>query len=153
MIARQTIHLSLNLRIEQKGEGFNVADAKSWSTWSEKWPQITKYFGLKGTGPRSDDQKSVEVRKYINEHLHVWKQLEERHGLKKGVADSDLTFPGFENWLLTYFDFDRQYDMTKMYSTPPDKPFTEEKSTAETWGGVFDRMAEGRLIPKGLRVD
>lgn len=49
---------------------------------------------------------------------------------------------------MVQFDFDRQYDMTKMYSTPKDLPFTEERSTEEAWGGVFDRMRQGRLIPK-----
>ncbi|KAK3092158.1 hypothetical protein LTR53_019737, partial [Teratosphaeriaceae sp. CCFEE 6253] len=51
MIARQTLHLSLHLPEEQKGEGFNVADAKTPETWERKWPQLCAYFGLKGTGP------------------------------------------------------------------------------------------------------
>ncbi|CAK4031922.1 Hypothetical predicted protein [Lecanosticta acicola] len=153
MIARQTIHLSLNLTAEPKGEAFNVADARTWSTWSERWPQITKYFGLVGTGPTSTDKAPLEVRKYINDHIDTWRDLEKKYNLKQGVADSDLTFPGFERFLLTDFDFDRQYDMTKMYSTPPENPFVEERSTAETWGGVFDRMREGRLIPKDVKVE
>jgi hypothetical protein len=36
MIARQTLHLSLTLPPTQKGEGFNVADAKYPSTWESK---------------------------------------------------------------------------------------------------------------------
>lgn len=63
------------------------------------------------------------------------------------IADLEQYF------LLTQFDFDRQYDMTKMYSTPRDKPFTEQRSTKEAWGGVFDRMRRGRLIPKGSRAE
>jgi hypothetical protein len=51
------------------------------------------------------------------------------------------------------FDFDRQYDMTKTYSTPKEAPFTEERSTMQAWGGVFDRMREGRLIPKDSKAD
>lgn len=54
---------------------------------------------------------------------------------------------------MTQFDFDRQYDMTKMYSTPKDAPFTEERSTEQAWGGVFDRMREGRLIPKDAKAN
>ena len=49
---------------------------------------------------------------------------------------------------MTQFDFDRQYNMNKIYSTPRDNPFTEQRSTMQAWGGVFDRMKEGRLIPK-----
>jgi hypothetical protein len=36
MIAKQTLHLSLELPLSQKGEGFNVADAKYPSTWETK---------------------------------------------------------------------------------------------------------------------
>lgn len=56
-------------------------------------------------------------------------------------------------FLKTQFDFDRQYDMTKMYSTPKNNPFTEERSTMEAWGPVFDRMRKGRLIPQDARAD
>nr|OQO26168.1 hypothetical protein B0A51_03887 [Rachicladosporium sp. CCFEE 5018] len=170
MIARQTLHLSLTLPKAQRGEGFNVADSKQPESWSTKWPVLCDYFGLKGTGPLEEGQSTLEVRKYINDHIADWKKLEEQSGLKKGVADSDLTFKGFEvsptapdfppsvadKWqyfLLTQFDFDRQYDMTKMYSTPKDKPFTEERSTIQAWGLVFDRMRKGKLIPEESRVD
>ncbi len=54
---------------------------------------------------------------------------------------------------MTQFDFDRQYDMTRTYSTPKDKPFTEERSVMEAWGVVFDRMREGKLIPSDARAD
>lgn len=40
-----------------------------------------------------------------------------------------------------------------MYSTPKENPFKEERSTMEAWNGVFDRMREGRLIPKDSRAD
>ena len=97
-------------------------------------------FGLNGTGP---SEKAIEVRKYIQEHLDTWKSLEDQHGLKKGIANSDLTYKGFEYFLLTQFDFDRQYDMTKMYGTG----FEEERSTMQAWGGVFDRMKAAKIIP------
>lgn len=153
MIARQTIHLSLNLPGDRKGEGFNVADSRSWSTWSKKWPQLAAYFGLKGTSPPDDPAQALEVRSYIKDHLDVWKRLEQAHGLKPDIADSSRVYPGFEHFLLTQFDFDRQYDMTKMYSTPAENPFTEERDTMEAWGGVFDRMREARLIPKDAKVN
>ena len=101
MIARQTIHLSFNLPSDMNGEGFNVADARKSESWETKWPQICSYFGLQGKGPPRDGEGSVGVRKYINDHIDTWKKLEEQYDLKKGVADSDLTFPGFEVKLLS----------------------------------------------------
>ena len=54
---------------------------------------------------------------------------------------------------MTQFDFDRQYDMVKTYSTPSSNPFTEERSVMEAWGPVFDRMRKGKLIPNDARAD
>jgi len=140
MIARQTIHLSLTLPISAKGQGYNVADEKTPSSWSKKWPILANYFGLKGTGPPA---KGTEIRKYIKEHMDVWEKLEKEKGLQTGHADSPRTFPGFEYFLMTQFDFDRQYDMSKMYGTG----FEEERGTAQAWGLVFDRMRKAKLIP------
>jgi hypothetical protein len=140
MIARQTLHLSLTLPMDRKGEGFNVADAKHPETFETKWPQICSYFGLKGTAPAKEPSN---IRTYIREHFDTWRAIEKKHGLQSGIADSDLTFEGFEYFLLAQFDFDRQYDMTKMYDTG----FTEERTVMEAWGGVFDRMRAAKLIP------
>ena len=96
---------------------------------------------MTGTSPPESDV--LEVRKYISEHMDTWQAMEQKYGLRKGIADSDLTFKGFEYFLLTQFDFDRQYDMTKMYDTG----FTEERTTIQAWGGVFDRMKDAKIIP------
>lgn len=140
MIARQTIHLSLTLGADAKGEGYNVADEKAPSSWSAKWPILASYFGLKGTGPTPP---GTEIRKYIKSHMDVWEKLEKKKGLQTGHADSERTFPGFEYFLMTQFDFDRQYDMTKTYATR----FEEERGTEVAWGGVFDRMRTAKIIP------
>ena len=142
MIARQTLYLSLTLPKSVKGEGYNVADEKRPRTWETKWPELCAYFGLKGTPPPTN-REPTEVRTYIKKHIDVWKSMEMKYGLKTGIADSDLTFKGFEYFLLTQFDFDRQYDMTKMYATG----FKEERPTTQSWGGVFDRMKRAKIIP------
>ena len=142
MIARQTLHLSLTLPPTRKGEAFNVADARQPESWSTKWPVLCNYFGLKGTPPRAAGD--LEVRKYIHDHLGTWKSMEVKYGLRSGIANSDLTFQGFEYFLLTQFDFDRQYGMTRMYETTG---FQEERTTAQAWGGVFDRMRAAKIIP------
>jgi hypothetical protein len=143
MIARQTLHLSLTLPLSKKGEGYNVADARHPESWSTKWPQLCSYFGLKGIGPESG-KKGPEVRQYIKENMSTWKKLEKEHGLQSGFADSQRVFPGFEYFLLTQFDFSRQYDMSKMYNVAG---FQEERSVMQTWGGVFDRMRQAKIIP------
>jgi hypothetical protein len=144
MIARQTTYLSLHDPEARKGEGYNVADAQQPQTWSSKWPQLCAYFGLEGTPPTVNASGEMNyVRRYIHEHLDTWKRMEKEYGLRSGIADSDLTFQGFEYFLLVQFDFDRQYDMSKMYATG----FTEERSVMQAWGGVFDRMRKAKIIP------
>ena len=144
MIARQTLHLSLNLPSDRKGEAFNVADARKPESWSTKWPQLCSYFGLVGEGPPGDETNALEIRQYIKQNIDTWRQLEDKYGLRKGMADSDLTFKGFEYFLLTQFDFDRQYNMDRIYNTTG---FSEERSTMQAWGIVFDRMRQAKLIP------
>ncbi|KAF7185682.1 Short chain dehydrogenase sirQ [Pseudocercospora fuligena] len=152
MIARQTLHLSLTLPSSAKGEGFNVGDSKDYSTWSVKWPRLCAYFGLEGTAPPADTSSQLEVRQYIIDHLDEWKVLEQRYSLKSGVADSDLTFKGFEYFLLTQFDFDRQYNMSKIQQSQGKSVHRAERHE-EAWYGVFDRMRAGHLIPKDARKD
>ncbi|KAH7377329.1 hypothetical protein BKA66DRAFT_496475 [Pyrenochaeta sp. MPI-SDFR-AT-0127] len=139
MIARQTIHLSLDKNTENGG-GYNVADEQPPSSWSKKWPVLCSYFGLKGTGPAPNPP---EIRQFIKDNISTWNELEKKHGLQAGHAHNDKVFPGFEYFLMTQFDFDRQYDMSKMYSTG----FTEERETKQAWGGVFDRMRRAKVIP------
>lgn len=143
MIARQTIHLSLSLDKGRKGEGFNVADEKNYRLWESKWPDICAWFGLKGVAPLGEGKGRVEVRTYIKENMGTWSAIEKKYGLKTGRADSALTYKGFEYFLLTQFDFDRQYDMSKMYATG----FKEERDTTQSWGGVFERMRQAKIIP------
>ena len=141
MIARQTIHLSLRPESCGNGNAYNVADHPDYETWETKWPQLCSYFDLHGVSPHPSEP--LEVRSYISKNLPQWKKMEQQYGLKKGVADSDLTYQGFEYFLLTQFDFDRQYDMSKLYNTG----FQEKRSIMESWGLVFDRMREAKIIP------
>jgi hypothetical protein len=140
MIARQTLYLSLHPEKIENGTGYNVADARAPASWADKWPALCAYFGLTGTGPAAEPP---EMRQFIKENIGVWKKLEEEKGLQRGHADSEMTFKGFEYFLMTQFDFDRQYDMGKTYATG----FEEERDTLGAWGLVFDRMRKARIIP------
>ncbi|ROT37766.1 hypothetical protein SODALDRAFT_340142 [Sodiomyces alkalinus F11] len=145
MIARQTLHLSVAAagdgRVE-KGAAFNVADERRASCWREKWPVLAGYFGLRGV--KRDEDNPVEVRGFIKENLAAWEEMEGKYGLEKGQADHPRIYPGFEHFLLTQFDIDRHYDMSKMYNGTG---FSEERTTLQAWGGVFDRMKRAKIIP------
>jgi hypothetical protein len=143
MIARQTLHLSLLGEDKvPKGYAYNVADEKRPSCWREKWPILCEYFGLRGV--KLEKENPIEVRKYIKDHIAQWEGMEKKYGLQQGHADNPRIYPGFEYFLLTQFDTNRQYAMDRVYSTG----FTEERPTRESWGVVFDRMRKAKIIPE-----
>jgi len=140
MIAKQTIFLSLHPKISGNGEAFNVASSPSPETWEEKWPQLCKYFGLQSAPP---SEQSKEVRQYINNNLDRWRKIEEKNHLRIDIAQSEVTMPGFEILHLTLADFDRHYDLSRVYDTG----FDDKNTIMDTWGLTFDRMRKGKMIP------
>jgi hypothetical protein len=145
MIARQTLHVALSPKTK-KGDAFNVADEQATHTWRNKWPVLCAYFGLKGVKAAEDEP--IEVRRYIKENKAAWERAEEKYGLQKGQADNERVFPGFEHFLLSLFDTDRQYDMSKLYG---EAGFKEQRSAGKAWGLVFDRMRRAKLIPSEFK--
>jgi hypothetical protein len=140
MMAKQTIFLSLHPEICGKGGAFNIASNPKWESWETKWPKQCAYFGLKGGPP---DANKKEVRTYINENMYTWRHIEREHGLRTDIAGSELTIPGFEILHLDLADFDRQYDLSKIY----DAGFDEKYETMQTWGTTWNRMRMARMIP------
>ena len=90
MVAHFSIHASLHPE-KTASQSFNVGGQED--SWSGKWPIICDYFGLKGTGP---EENSPQPGAYIAEHRKEWDQLEQKHNLKKGSVDSDITHKGFQ---------------------------------------------------------
>ncbi|EXJ56083.1 hypothetical protein A1O7_09014 [Cladophialophora yegresii CBS 114405] len=140
MIGKQMIFLSLHPEVSGNGEAFNVASNFKYDTWEGKWPQLCEYFGLK-SAPPSDESK--EVREYINDNIGRWKDIEQKYQLRNDIAQSGVTMPGFEILHLRLADFDRQYDMNKIYKAG----FSENYSVMDTWGPTWDKMRKAKMIP------
>lgn len=140
MIARQNIFTSLHPKTCGNGEAFNTGSNPEWHNWEQKWPQITAYFGLKGTPPGPGAKR---LRDFIDEHFDEWLEIEKEHGLMSGVAKSEVRKPVFELGQLEWTDFDRQVDMSKIQEAG----FHEKAEAMEIWGPVFDRMRKGKMIP------
>ncbi|CAN9365462.1 unnamed protein product [Alternaria alternata] len=112
MVAHFSIHASLNPE-KTASQSFNVGGQED--SWSGKWPIICDYFGLKGTGP---EEGSPQPGAYIDAHKKEWEELEKKHNLKKGSVDSDITHPGFQYFIMTMFDFDRQMMILLIFGLP-----------------------------------
>jgi hypothetical protein len=140
MIAKQTIFLALHPETCGDGEAFNVASTQEYHSWESKWADITSWFGLKGVPPKAPLQRLSD---FVREHWNEWQQLEEEHGLKKGVLFADIRRPGLEVPLFEGSNFDRHIDMSKLQS----RGFTDTCTTLETWGPLFERMRQAKIIP------
>ncbi|KAG9185196.1 hypothetical protein G6011_07740 [Alternaria panax] len=141
MVAHFSIHASLNSE-KTASQSFNVGGQED--SWSGKWPIICDYFGLEGTGP---EEGSPQPGAYIDAHKKEWEVLEKKHDLKKGSVDSDITHPGFQYFIMTMFDFDRQMSMEASHKVG----YTEEVGTKDTWTTAFDLIPLTFGLPHGQR--
>ncbi|KAF2639180.1 hypothetical protein P280DRAFT_470574 [Massarina eburnea CBS 473.64] len=137
MVAHFSIYASLHPG-KTASQSFNIGGQED--NWKGKWPIICEYFGLKGTGP---EENSPQPGAYIAAHRKQWGELEEKHNLKKGSVDSKVTHPGFQHYIMTTFDFDRQLSMEASQKVG----FTEDIRTPETWKIAFDRMRQAKVVP------
>ncbi|KAK7189133.1 uncharacterized protein CC84DRAFT_833446 [Paraphaeosphaeria sporulosa] len=137
MVAHFSIYASLHPE-KTASQSFNVGGQED--NWKGKWPVICDYFGLKGTGP---EENAPQPGAYIAAHRKEWDELEQKENLKKGSVDSDITHPGFQYYIMTMFDFDRQMSMEASHKVG----YTEEIKTPETWKIAFDRMRQAKVIP------
>lgn len=145
MNARETIHVCF-APTTKKGDAFNIADERNPRCWRDKWPILCSLFDLKGV--KKEEQSPIEVRQFIKDNKATWESMEDKYGLKKGHIDNEKIIPGFESFLLAYFDFDRQFDMSKLYDVAG---FKEERTPEQTWGGTFELMKKAKLIPTEFR--
>ncbi|TDZ17350.1 Short chain dehydrogenase sirQ [Colletotrichum orbiculare MAFF 240422] len=145
MLARQAIHISLTQPwCSRKGEAFNAADSLTASTWSKRWPEICSYFGLQGVKLDQDDP--IEMRSFIKGNSSAWEAMETKYNLRQGFADRPFETPSWEHIMMSQFDFDRPYDVAKIYGTG----FSEERTTLQAWKPVFERMRRAKVIPSAF---
>ncbi|RDW77751.1 hypothetical protein BP6252_05804 [Coleophoma cylindrospora] len=142
IVAKFSIYCSLYL--ETSGERYNAADNSVPSSWAEKWPVICEYFGLVGAPPPKGGS-GPQPGKYIEEHLEQWKELETQSGLQTGRVGNERSFGGFQYFIMTMFDFDRQLDMSKMHEAWGKG--VEETDIKGAWWTAFDRFRKAKIIP------
>ncbi|EON67348.1 hypothetical protein W97_06601 [Coniosporium apollinis CBS 100218] len=145
ILAKFSIWASLHPS-ETGGQAFNVADNARPSSWSEKWPVICEFFGLKGVGPPPNGGSGPQPGEYLVEHVETWRELEQKHGLQKGrVEGNERSFGGFPYFIMTMFNFDRQMDMSKLHETWGDEKVETDAKGA--WWTAFERFRRAKIIP------
>jgi hypothetical protein len=143
LVAKFSIYASLHPEISH-GERYNVADNAVPGSWSLKWPIICEYFGLKGTPPPPGGS-GPQPGKYIEDHLTQWKKIEQDNGLQTGRVGNERSFGGFQYFIMTMFDFDRDLDMNKVHKAWGSSK--EETDVRGAWWKAFDRFKKAKIIP------
>ena len=102
---------------------------------SERWPAITKYFGLEGVGPVVDARDLLKPGEYIEKHKRV---LGEWGGKGSRVFKAEyLDEYGY------HFTFDRHMSLEKARKVG----FDEEIEPDTSWFKAFDRLRLAGMIP------
>jgi hypothetical protein len=140
MVAKFSIYASLHPN-KTAGSAFNVAANSNPTSWSQKWPIICEFFGLQGTPPPPGGS-GPQPMAYLDEHLSKWKELENACGLQTGRVGNDRSLRGYDYFIMTMFDFDRQLDLKKSQET-----WGEETDIKGTWWTAFDRFRKAKIIP------
>lgn len=100
LIAKFSIYASLHPKELGNGERYNTSGSNTAVSWSEKWPLICEYFGLKGTAP-SATGNGLQPYDYVTEHADQWNKLSEEKGLKGGRVGNDRSYGGFPYFIMT----------------------------------------------------
>ena len=147
VIARFSIHAALNPDTCGQGQAFNVADNSKPTSWSQKWPILCEFFGLKGTPPPAGGSGPAPGQ-YLSDHLDQWKALEKKHGLATGRVGNDRSLAIFQFFIMTLLCFDRQLDLSashKAWNSGGGK--AEEVETKTAWWTAFQRFRDAKIIP------
>jgi nucleoside-diphosphate-sugar epimerase len=96
-IAKFSIYAALNGL--GNGEGYNTCGSGTPASWSQRWPIICEYFGLKGVAPPADGS-GPQPYDYVVDHKADWDRLAEEKGLKKGSVGNDRSYGGFPYFIM-----------------------------------------------------
>ncbi|KAF2646054.1 hypothetical protein P280DRAFT_414972 [Massarina eburnea CBS 473.64] len=133
-LARVAIYAALHPSVFH-GRIFNVADSSKAGSMRERWPQVARWFGLKGVPPRdtasATDQKPSQ---FIKEHEGKLKQA--------GVKGVDIWNSGQLDSVGYWLTFDRWFSLERLRETG----FTEESAPKEGWLEAFEMFRKGGMI-------
>ncbi|KAK0938556.1 hypothetical protein LTR29_009870 [Friedmanniomyces endolithicus] len=146
IVARFCIHAALHPETCGQGQAFNVGDNSQPSSWSKKWPIICEFFGLKGVAPPAGGS-GPRPPQYLFDHLEQWRGIEKKCGLVTGRVGNDRSMAGFDYFIMTMFDFDRQLDLSKEIKAWNEGGKAEEVDSKTAWWTAFERFREAKIIP------
>jgi len=79
--------------------------------------------------------------------LEQWRGIEKKCGLVTGRVGNDRSMAGFDYFIMTMFDFDRQLDLSKEIKAWNQGGKAEEVDSKMAWWTAFERFREAKIIP------
>jgi hypothetical protein len=133
-LAKLAIHASLHPE-HFRERIFNIADSATPSTFRERWPQITSWFGLRGIPPpntasANDPKPSDFIKKYQNKLKAA------------GVKGVDIWNAGQLDSVGYWLTFDRHLSLDRVRSAG----FVEESKPEEGWFDAFEMFKKAGMI-------
>ncbi|KAJ4296560.1 hypothetical protein N0V90_006605 [Kalmusia sp. IMI 367209] len=133
-LARVAIHASLHPSVFRE-RIFNVADSATPGRMRDRWPEITSWFGLKGTPPPAtasvEDTKPSEFIKMHSMRL--------QHAGAKGVQIWNANqLDSYGYWLT----FDRHLSLERLRTAG----FAEESAPREGWTEAFNLFKKAGMV-------
>ncbi|KAK2028416.1 hypothetical protein LX32DRAFT_590738 [Colletotrichum zoysiae] len=135
-LGRIAVHASLN-GAKWHGKVINIGDSARPTKFSEIWPSLAAWFGLKGVGP-AEINESMKPGEYVqkNKQYFVERGLDKAVVAGVGSGSSQLDSVGY--WL----SFDRQLSLERLRSLG----FMEERDPIEGWLEAFRKFREAGII-------
>ena len=121
------------------GQVINVADDGKPTSFSELWPVITEWFGLKGTGPLEDgDASMLKPGRYIHTHRHLFTDNGLQRAVRCGVGSGSSQLDSVGWWLT----FDRHLSLGRLRELG----FCESRNPREGWIRAFELFRSAGVI-------
>ena len=137
ILGKMDIYAAVNHDKCGNGGTFNCADGKV-VTWSEKWAGICAEFELEGTGPGPEP---YSIEEFAKQNSATWQKIVQTHGLQEGFFENFSW--SFLYFVMTVFDFDRQYDLSSARAVG----FEETIDTVKGYRTAFQRMRDAKILP------
>ncbi|KAF6814740.1 sirq protein [Colletotrichum plurivorum] len=136
LLSKMEIYAAVNPDKCGNGGVFNVANETV--SWSQVWPGLCAHFGLVGQGPVAGSPKMAD---FVAQHKDAWVALAKEHGLNEELVDQHIW--SFTHFMLVDFDFDRQYDLSRVREVG----FAETIDTVESYVATWERMRAAKQLP------
>jgi hypothetical protein len=147
------IYASLNPQVCGGGQLFNIADSETPCRYGEIWPQLARWFGLKGTGPAESSHvlentlkvgelpqttKFLTPGEYIAEHRDKFAKCGRVNAVSGGVGVGNRQLDSVGYWLT----FDRQLSLDKLRETG----FEGNIDPVQGWWKSFEMFRRAGLV-------